>query len=425
MLRSHLNRKNPCRPRNPIPAPQPELDTDLESTWTEFLKYLGVVPWCTENSNTLSPIENSNAQASSSADVPKFELTNVINSGVELLDAHCRVQIGKESIYSHDPINSLNTLREQIIKIFNERFDLTHGFKTRLCLVGKLSRSANYQQGLFDDKIEEDNSEKDYKEVPFKNKAVVVTSKEDIPRIVDKLIWDIEKRVYVREGSVLIFHYPKGLPKRNNGIINIKNEDEYCILAELFPAQHHRERVSWYTPHLRKLNFNGIQFPVKADNDTMKKFEKQNPAISVSIYGWSEKELIPIRIAPKSKIDAQHMEDCEGINTPVQRTGMPKEGKNTYKFKRIERMMDAPFTCYVDAEGFTKKINEKRGTNTTAIQEHEPSGLDYIIIRSDGQFKAPVQIRGADPAGDFIKAMEKETEIISQVDIYSGIALLN
>src|SRR6185312_6063378 len=85
----------------------------------------------------------------------------------------------------------------------------------------------------------------------------------------------------------------------------------------------------------------------------------------------------------------------------------PKKVK-THKFKRIERMMDAPFTCYVDAEGFTKKINEKRGTNTTAIQEHEPSGLDYIIIRSDGQFKAPVQIRGADPAGDFIKAMEKK-----------------
>ena len=42
--------------------------------------------------------------------------------------------------------------------------------------------------------------------------------------------------------------------------------------------------------------------PVKADNNTMEKFEKQNLDISVSIYGWSEKELIPIRIVPKSKV---------------------------------------------------------------------------------------------------------------------------
>ncbi|CAG8855158.1 22004_t:CDS:1, partial [Gigaspora margarita] len=144
----------------------------------------------------------------------------------------------------------------------------------------------------------------------------------------------------------------------------------------------------------------------------MEKFEKQNPAISVSIYGWSEKELIPIRIAPKSKvhnrynhkvgncqpcelirlllitgddpkteepaqhycliqerdgleklaryttkhcqklyvcdycishrthdpkIDAQHMEDCKGINTPVQRTVMPSLEKNIYKFRRYEQ----------------------------------------------------------------------------------------
>ena len=39
------------------------------------------------------------------------------------MDAHYRVQIGKESIYFHDPINSLNSLREQITKIFNDRFE--------------------------------------------------------------------------------------------------------------------------------------------------------------------------------------------------------------------------------------------------------------------------------------------------------------
>ncbi|CAG8552463.1 13912_t:CDS:2, partial [Acaulospora colombiana] len=396
--------------QNPTPPANPEI---------EFLEALGLF----DPPEIAEPIPSPEAEREFFEalgilePIPQFHQTDIISYGCELLDDHYQVEIGKESIYAQDPINTLGVLREQIINIFNNRFDLTHGFKTRLCLTGKMSRSANYQQGLFDDEIEEDNGEEDYKEVPFKNKAVVVTAKEDIPRIVDELIWDIENRIetYVVDGSGWVFEVseevniempifvpltasshlplPKGIPKRKNGIINIKNEDdhcfEYCNLAELFPAQHHRERVSWYTPHLGKLNFNGIQFPVKADNDTMEKIEKQNPTISVSIYGWSEKELIRIRIAPKSKIDAQHMEDCEGINTPVQRTEMPKEA---------------------DAETLSTLIEKNQGSKTSAIQEHKVISFDYIIRRSDGKTKAPVKIRGDDPAGEFIKAMEKEVE---------------
>ena len=44
MLRLHLNRKNPCRPRESIPLPQPEPEPDSDSDlWTEFLNYLGIV----------------------------------------------------------------------------------------------------------------------------------------------------------------------------------------------------------------------------------------------------------------------------------------------------------------------------------------------------------------------------------------------
>ncbi|CAG8665834.1 7515_t:CDS:1 [Dentiscutata heterogama] len=284
---------------------------------------------------------------------------------------------------------------------------------------------------------------------------------------------------------------PKGIPKQNNEIINIKNEDNRCferyILEDLYPAPYHRERSQNQNPHLGELNFRGIQFPVKADNNTMEKFEKQNSDISVSIYGWSEKELIPKRIASKSKvhdrcnhkkrncqpcklirlllitgddpktgepaqhycliqgrdrlgklarytikhkgklyvcdycvshrtydskIDAQHIEDCEEINTPVQRTVIPKEGKNIYKFRRQERMLDVPFDCTADAETLSIQIKKNQGSKTIAIQEHKVIGFDYIIKRSDGKTKVPVKIRGDDPAGEFIKAMEKETEQI-------------
>jgi len=170
----------------------------------------------------------------------------------------------------------------------------------------------------------------------------------------------------------------------------------------------------------------------------MQKFERQNQDLAISIYGWSEKHLIPIRIAPKTdrklirlllisgvdpitkedaqyyclikgreglgrlagyttkherrlyvcdwcvshrthdpKIDAKYMEDCAGINNPPQSASTPEEGKNIYGFKRYIRQMDVPFIAIVDAECFTKKVKQKQGAHTEAIQEHEPASFDY------------------------------------------------
>ncbi|CAG8658858.1 5030_t:CDS:2, partial [Dentiscutata heterogama] len=188
---------------NPTPLANPEI---------EFLKALGLFDSPKIAKTILSPeAEREYLEALEILEpIPQFHQTNIISFRCKLLDDHYQVEIGKET---------------------------------------KMGQSANYQQGLFDNKIEEDNGEIDYKEVLFKNKAVVVTAKEDIPKIVDELIWNIENRI-----------------------------ETYI------------------------LNFKGIQFPVKADNNTIEKFEKQNLSISVSIYGWSEKELIPIRIASKSKV---------------------------------------------------------------------------------------------------------------------------
>ncbi|KAF0453682.1 hypothetical protein F8M41_001694 [Gigaspora margarita] len=106
-----------------------------------------------------------------------------------------------------------------------------------------------------------------------------------------------------------------------------------------------------------------------------------------------------------------HMKDCERINTPIQRTVMPLVDKNIYKFRRYERMLDAPFTCIADTETLSTLIEKNQGSKMTAIQEHKVILFDYIIRHSDGKTKEPVKkIRGDDPAGEFIKAMEKEVE---------------
>ncbi|CAG8827220.1 10199_t:CDS:2, partial [Gigaspora margarita] len=280
--------------------------------------------------------------------IPQFHQTDIISSGCELLDDHYQVEIGKKNELIWDIENRIETY------------------------------------------IVED-SDWYYLESEKVN---------------------IEMPIFVLLTATFYLSLPKGIPKQNNGIINIKNEDnrcfEQCILEDLYLAPYYRERPQNQNPHLGELNFKGIQFLVKADNDTMEKFEKQNLSILVSIYGWSEKELILIRIASKSKvynrcnhkkgncqphklirlllitkddpetgepsqhycliqgregleklagyttkhnsrlymcdycashqthnpkIDAQHIKDCEEINTLVQRTVMLLVGKNIYKFR--------------------------------------------------------------------------------------------
>ncbi|KAF0555056.1 gastrula zinc finger protein xlcgf46.1: PROVISIONAL [Gigaspora margarita] len=255
--------------------------------------------------------------------IPQFHQTDIISSRCELLDDHYKVEIEKESIYAQDPINTLG--------------------------------------GLFDDKIEEDNREIDYKEVPFKNKLVVVTAKEDILRIVDKLIWDIENRIKT-----------------------------YIVEEDLYSAPYHRERTQNQNSHLDELNFKRIQFPVKADNNIIEKFEKQNLSISVSIYGWSEKELIPIRIASKSKLHNR----CNH-----------KEG-NCQPCKLIRLLLitgDDPKTREPSQHYCLIQGREGLGKLARFMTKHNGRC-------SDGKTKALVKIRGDDPAKEFIKAIEKEVE---------------
>ena len=49
-----------------------------------------------------------------------------------------------------------------------------------------------------------------------------------------------------------------GKYKDSKSIINIKNNDQYCflwcILAQLYPVENHKDRISKYIIHLNKLN---------------------------------------------------------------------------------------------------------------------------------------------------------------------------
>ena len=67
------------------------------------------------------------------------------------------------------------------------------------------------------------------------------------------------------------------MPTRKNGVINIKNNDDKCfmwsILAALHPAPYHPERITHYKQYESKLNFKGMDFPIRSDEMTLRKFE--------------------------------------------------------------------------------------------------------------------------------------------------------
>ncbi|CAG8847166.1 38484_t:CDS:2, partial [Gigaspora margarita] len=205
---------------------------------------------------------------------------------------------------------------------------------------------------------------------------------------------------------------PKGIPKRNNGIINIKNEDdrcfERCIIEDLYPTPLH-DRCKHEEGNCQPQELICLLLITGDDPKTEEPAQHycliQGRDGLGKLAGYTTKHHRKLYVC-----DYCHMEDCKGINILVQRTEMPKEGKNIYKFRQYERMLDAPFTCTADAETLSTLIEKNQGSKMTAIQEHKVISFDYIIRRSDGKTKAPVKIRGDDPAGEFIKAMENEVE---------------
>jgi len=79
-----------------------------------------------------------------------------------------------------------------------------------------------------------------------------------------------------------------------------RNDDvqcfKLCIARALNPVKDHPERI---TRQLEKqaeaLNFDGISFPMKLKD--IKKFERQNPQVSVNVLGFEDKKIFPLRIS--------------------------------------------------------------------------------------------------------------------------------
>ena len=275
-------------------------------------------------------------------------------------------------------------------------------------------------------------------------------------------IWDPVK------GSSYI-DLPKEL-KSKNAIINMKNEDNkcflWCVLRALNPSKDkHPSRIDKdLKSKEHTLNMEGITYPV--DLKDIKRFEKQNLDISISVLGYSKDERIyPLRISKYTKVKKEnerkhnitlllikngdnshyclinnlsrlltsqvnnhksklyyclnclngydhtdkldkHKEYCsENENIKI---NMPPP--ETYlKFKNFLHSERAPFAIYADFECYNKPIHtntpDPNKSYTNKLTKHEPASFVYYI-KSFNENVYKSQLR------TYVKEKEEDPDVI-------------
>ena len=98
---------------------------------------------------------------------------------------------------------------------------------------------------------------------------------------------------------------PKELANKK-AIINMQNKDKcflWCVLRALNPKDNHPERVDKELKEKENiLNMEGTEYPVSLKD--LNKFENQNPTISITVFGYKEKGVYPLR--KSNNTDREH-----------------------------------------------------------------------------------------------------------------------
>ena len=261
---------------------------------------------------------------------------------------------------------------------------------------------------------------------------------------------------------------------QKKAIINMKNEDDKCftwsVLRALKPRERDNERID---KDLKKkedsLNMTGIAYPVQLN--ALDKFERQNPTISINVFGHEESVLYPLRVSKcegrevvnillisdeekrhycliksmsrllssQSSTDehtlhycprcinhfttqeklATHKEYCSAHEAVT--IEMPGEG-TTLSFKNYNRSMRVPFIVYADFESFIKPIDtcepNPKNSYTKQYQKHTPSSFCYYIkcfddeVYSQNPVTYTASTENEDVAQIFVNMLEENVKSI-------------
>ena len=162
-----------------------------------------------------------------------------------------------------------------------------------------------------------------FKDFHLDQKSVSILESDDIGEIVRKMFDKFQDRIYVKlevESDYVFDHlnhadllFVKWMPVRGSkhietpfylqkctrSLINIKNQDEMClvwsVLAILYPKKRRRENPDSYRMHLPSLNltdmdFNSNNVTSRGARTLLSQMEKNNPQLSICCYVVEEAE---------------------------------------------------------------------------------------------------------------------------------------
>lgn len=248
---------------------------------------------------------------------------------------------------------------------------------------------------------------------------------------------------------------------RRKAIVNIRNTDKLCfiwsVLAGLFRI--FSVSVNDFPQNYHEiLNLRNIQFPIKFND--IAKFEKQNPNISINVFGIQNLQIIgplyhtkcvkenhinllllsnkrsqhycwisdlaklcrtqiskhndKIHICDrclchfnsKEQLES-HTLDC--LNFKPVKVEMPKE--NVLKFKSTMHQFKAPFVIYADLECLTSKVDDESTTMAT-YQSHIPFSIAYQVVCATNDALSHFELyRGENAIRWFMLQLQKEADI--------------
>ncbi|XP_047039598.1 uncharacterized protein LOC124644335 isoform X1 [Helicoverpa zea] len=253
--------------------------------------------------------------------------------------------------------------------------------------------------------------------------------------------------------------------KSKRACVNIHNNDEYCFLwsvvAALYPAKSHPERVLSY-PHFRNvLNIEGLSFPLSFSD--IAQFEVNNPEICIYIYGLKNNTVVGPLYKPKSlnnkkvihllylqndnlshyclikdlprlvknQITKHHsklyfceeclmfFDSCDDLSSHSCggiATVLPPKG-SFIQFENYNRKQTVPFVIYADFETMLERYQSCDPDPTTAStvtrQRHVPIAFAYhITCTLADSHNRYVSYRGLDCVSKFVKSIYNDAQKI-------------
>ena len=205
--------------------------------------------------------------------------------------------IMNENTYIKLKVNPTENLEHNIKELLSKNY--FPRYKYQLSYLAKFSKIVNGEEEVFKRWIKSDLM---YNNIQPDTHNTLMQKLDDeqlegsgfVFQEIEKVILEIYKVNDIQASSYIEL---PGKYKDNKLITNIKNNDQYCflwcILAQLYPVENHKDRISKYIIHLNKLNLKGLEFPMKVKD--IPKFENLNN-LNINVFELTGNVLTPIHV---------------------------------------------------------------------------------------------------------------------------------